>query len=193
MKTIELSHEEMEERISRFASLQPLPVQKNPNIPQEAKDILYARKLLSVIGLEDDAETPISSGAPIKGAAGATMTIAVCPSGQGPTLHAHQNTYETFTVLQGRFEISWNDDGEHGVVLDRFDTISVPPRVCRSFKNVSEEEGILQVIITGGIHDMTDIGMPPAVADRLDAVKPGLSKEFENMGLTFTAGKEQAA
>jgi len=56
-----------------------------------AKDIVYSRKLLSFFGLEEGVR-PISSRAPIRGAAGMTMTLATCPPGQGPELHAHVKT-----------------------------------------------------------------------------------------------------
>ncbi|HUG77661.1 MAG TPA: cupin domain-containing protein [Burkholderiales bacterium] len=187
MKTIRISKQDMEKRIARFSRLEPLPIQ-NASIPEEARDVVYARKLLSVIGLESKAETPISSGAPIVGAAGMTMTLAVCPPGQGPGLHAHVQTHETFTVLKGRFEVRWNDDGGESAVLEAFDTISIPPGVCRAFRNIGEEEGILQVIITGGVHDMNDIAFTPEEKKRIDAVAPGVAAQFEKAGLAFTAG-----
>ena len=190
MRTVTISTEEMDKRISRFDALQPRDAQKNPKIPQAAADIIWSRKLLSVISLDAALDTPINAGAPIEGAAGMTMTLAVCPPGQGPSLHAHQNTYETFTVLKGRFEVRWNDDGKACAVLERFDTISVPPQVCRGFRNISEEEGILQVVITGGVHDMNDIDFPEATAQEIEAFGPGILDEFKRTGLTFTAGKE---
>src|SRR5690606_10846326 len=116
MKTIRISKDAMAKRIARFAQLVPLPIQ-NEAIPEKARDLVYARKLLSVIGLEATEKTPINRNAPIVGAAGMTMTLAVCPPGQGPGLHAHRNTYETFTVLQGEFEVRWNDDGGEREVL----------------------------------------------------------------------------
>ena len=189
MKTIELTQADMSKRVSRFRDLKPLPTQAENAVPLEAKDVVYARKLLSVIGLEDSSATPISSGAPIKGAAGMTMTLAVCPPGQGPGLHSHRQTYETFTVLKGRFEVSWNDDGSERAVLGLYDTVSFPPGVCRAFRNVGEEEGILQVIITGGVHDMTDIAFSEAARRQIEAVRPGLAAEFEKVGFSFTAGK----
>ena len=73
----------MEHRISRFKDLKPLPIQR-PDIPEKARDVVYARQLLSVIGLDGDERSPINAGAPITGAAGMTMTLAVCPPGQGP-------------------------------------------------------------------------------------------------------------
>jgi quercetin dioxygenase-like cupin family protein len=188
MKTIQISLEEMQKRIARFRSLQPLPIQ-NPSIPEKARDVIYSRKLLSVIGLEQNAQTPINAEAPIRGAAGMTLTLAVCPPGQGPGLHSHRQTYETFTVLKGRFEVSWNDDGSGRAVLELYDTVSFPPGVCRAFRNIGGEEGILQVIITGGVHDMTDIAFSEKAKQEIEAVRPGLAAEFEKAGFTFTAGR----
>ena len=188
MKTIRMSRQQMEKRISRFNRLAPLPIQMS-DIPLAARDVVYSRKLLSVIGLEEDANTPINANAPIRGAAGMTMTLAVCPPGQGPGLHSHRQTYETFTVLKGTFEVSWNDDGSESAVLEQFDTVSFPPGVCRAFRNVGNEEGILQVIITGGVHDMTDIAFSQNARKEIEAVRPGLAKEFEKAGFTFNAAE----
>src|SRR5258706_2011839 len=136
MKTITVSKRDMQKRIARYRGLKPLPIQQSA-IPLAARDVVYSRKLLSVIGLEA-AATPINVGAPIVGAAGMTMTLAVCPPGQGPGLHAHRQTYETFTVLKGRFEVTWNDDGSGREGLELFDTVSFPPGVCRAFRNVGD-------------------------------------------------------
>ena len=190
MQTIDISPSEMARRVARYAELDPLEVQKNTNLPQEAADIVWARKLLSVVGLEKDADTPINSAAPIKGAAGITITLAQCPPGTGPSLHAHQQTFETFTVMKGRFEVYWNDMGENRLELGLYDTISVPPGVCRGFTNISDEEGLLQVIISGGVHDMNDIDFATVCGEQIDAIRPGLKQEFEKTGLTFTAGKD---
>jgi quercetin dioxygenase-like cupin family protein len=187
MKTIRLLATQMRERIARYRELKPLPIQQS-DIPLAARDVVYSRKLLSVIGLEG-AQTPINAEAPIRGAAGMTMTLAVCPPGQGPGLHAHRHTYETFPVLKGRFEVSWNDDGGEREVLELFDTISFPPGVCRAFRNIGDDEGILQVIITGGVHDMTDIDFSEDAKQKIEAVGAGLAREFEKAGFTFTAGK----
>ena len=186
MRTITLSNEDMDRRIARFRDLKPLPIQ-NPSIPEKARDVVYSRKLLSVIGLETS--TPINVAAPIVGAAGMTMTLAVCPPGQGPGLHSHRQTYETFTVMKGRFEVRWNDDGSGSAVLELYDTVSFPPGVCRAFRNIGDDEGILQVIITGGVHDMSDIDFSPDAKEEIEAVRPGLAAEFEKAGFTFTAGR----
>ena len=109
MKTLKVTQSTMGKRVSRFLDLEPLPIQIDKTIPQAGKDIVYARKLLSVIGLDpSEGKTPINSGAPIIGAGGITITLAKCPIGQGPGLHNHLATYETFTVLEGEFLIRWN-------------------------------------------------------------------------------------
>ncbi len=189
MRTIEISAGEMRTRVSRFRDLKPLRAAESLDIPQEAKDVIYSRELLSVIGLADT-ETPVNQGAPIQGAGGITMTHAKCPPGTGPSLHAHQQTYETFTVLRGRFEVTWNDDGSERIELEEFDTISVPPGVCRAFRNIGDEDGILQVVISGGVHDMTDIDFPQSTAEQLAAFGDDVVSQFEARGMTFTAGKE---
>ena len=189
MQTSTISQEQMEQRVARYRSLQPLAIQQDRVVPQGARDVVYARKLLSVIGLEGSAKTPINSAAPITGAGGMTMSLAVCPPGQGPGLHSHRETYETFTVLAGRFEITWNDNGENHLVLEQFDTISIPPGVCRAFRNVGEVEGILQVIITGGVHDMTDIAFSAHAAAAIEAAAPGALKHFIEAGFRFDAGQ----
>ena len=189
MKTSHITNKEMSNRVSAFKALTPLSIQKDANIPMEGRDVVYARQLLSVIGLDPkEGNTPINSGAPIIGAGGITMTLAKCPPGQGPGLHNHVNTFETFTVLEGQFEVSWNDDGSNNVILERFDTISVPPGVCRSFKNSGDKDGLLQVIISGGVHDMNDIAFTPAAADKINAVEPNLVEKFKEVGFKFNAG-----
>jgi hypothetical protein len=91
--------------------------------------------------------------------------------------------------MKGRFEVRWNDDGSGRAVLELYDTVSFPPGVCRAFRNIGEEEGILQVIITGGVHDMTDIDFSEKAKAEIEAVRAGLAAEFEKVGFTFTAGR----
>ena len=189
MKTLKLSKSTMQKRVSKYLNLEPLPIQIDKTVPQAGKDIVYARQLLSVIGLDpSEGKTPINSGATIIGAGGITMTLAKCPPGQGPGLHNHVATFETFTVLEGKFLIKWNDDGSEELVLDKYDTISIPPGVCRSFKNIADDEGLLQVIISGGVHDMNDIAFTPYAAEKMENIEPNLSKKFEEIGFKFNAG-----
>lgn len=187
-KTLHYTPEQMRARVARFAELEALPIQTDSALGIAARDVIYARKLLSVIGLEGNTHTPINRSAPICGAGGITVTLAVCPPGQGPSLHNHAATFETFTVLQGRFEISWNDDGDEHIILDRWDTISIPPGVCRAFRNLGPEEGVLQVIISGGVHDMDDIAFRPSAAEAIAESSPEALERFKAQGFRFDAG-----
>ena len=77
MKTLKVTQSTMGKRVSRFLDLEPLPIQIDKTIPQAGKDIVYARKLLSVIGLDpSEGKTPINSGAPIIGAGGIGFDVA---------------------------------------------------------------------------------------------------------------------
>ena len=62
--------------------------------------------------------------------------------------------------------------------------------MCRCFTNIGEDEGILQVLVTGGVHDMQDIAFPPSVAEQIDRTGPGVLDEIKETGLAFDAGRE---
>ncbi len=187
MRTVNFSEQEMASRVARFGSLEPITIQREKKFSQEVMDLLYARKLYPVVGLEDG-DTPISDSAPIIGAGGMTITYAACPPGQGPGLHTHHETYETFTVMRGQFQFFWGDKGENSIILEELDVISMPPRVSRAFKNVGDLEGILQVIITGGKHDKNDIDLAPEIAEQIEQLDPDARREIEEKMFTFTAG-----
>lgn len=188
MEELAFSREEMERRAARFTELDVIEAQKG-DMPVEVRDIIYSRKLMPVVTLaeSDEGRTPFGRSAPILGAGGMTMTYAVCPPGTGPSLHRHLQTFETFTVMQGRFEFSWGEDGATAMTLEAFDVISMPPGVSRAFRNVSDAEGILQVIITGGVHDMQDIEFPASTARQIEAHGRRYLKDFEARGLRFGA------
>ena len=52
----------------------------------------------------DEGDRPGRQTAAIYGAAGTTMNVSIMPPGQGPCRHAHDNTFETFVVLDGTIE-----------------------------------------------------------------------------------------
>lgn len=191
MKTVQMTSEEVQARTARFDKLQAMSTLKDSAIvSQEARDIFLARKIMPI--LLEQTQNAFGSVAAIYGAAGLTMNISVCPPGQGPGLHAHHKTFETFFVLDGSFEFSVNDDGGQKVVLNQYDTLSVPPGVCRGFRNIAATESKLLTVITGGVHDRNDISLPPSIGARLDAFGPGVLDEVKKIGLTFDAGQEKA-
>ena len=47
---------------------------------------------------------------------------------------------------------------------------------------------MLLTVITGDVHARDDVTLPPVMAERLEAIQPGVVPEFEALGLAFTAG-----
>lgn len=192
MKTVQMSADDVRERTARFDNLQAMSTLKdNPVVPQAAKDIFLARKIMPIV--LEQTQNAFGNAAAIFGAAGLTMNISVCPPGQGPGLHAHHRTFETFFVLDGTFEFTVNDAGDQKVVLNRWDTFSVPPGVCRAFRNVGDRDGTMLTVITGGVHDRNDISLPPSIGAAIDAYGPGVLDEVKKIGLSFDAGVESSA
>ena len=165
-----LTPQEMETRVARFDKLESYQKQNfdKHNIPPGAVEKVTARRVYPVMAPADYQGR--SAGAPVKGPRGLIVSIAECEPGNGPGLHRHLNTVENFMCLSGRFEIAWGDHGEHALVLEPLDMISVPRGENRSFRNVSNETGRLLVMIV------------PETAEQADpiAYAPSLAKEIES-------------
>jgi mannose-6-phosphate isomerase-like protein (cupin superfamily) len=165
-----LTPQMMEARVARFNKLQTYQTQNFDahGIPPGAVEKITARRVYPVMAPADYEGR--SAGAPVKGPRGLIVSIAECEPGNGPGLHRHLNTVENFMCLSGRFEIAWGDNGEHALVLEPLDMISVPRGENRSFRNVSDETGRLLVMIV------------PETAEQADpiAYAPSLAREIES-------------
>jgi mannose-6-phosphate isomerase-like protein (cupin superfamily) len=165
-----LSPEQMEKtRVARFDKLESYQKQnfEAHNIPPGAVEKVTARRVFPVMAPPDYQGR--SAGAPVKGPKGLIVSIAECPPHNGPGLHRHLNTVENFFCLQGRFEISWGDQGQFKTILEPNDMISVPRGENRMFFNISDEVGRLLVMIV----PETDQQIDPI------AYAPSLAKEIE--------------
>jgi uncharacterized RmlC-like cupin family protein len=160
----------MEARVARFNKLQTYQRQnfETHNIPPGAMEKVAARRVYPVMAPADYQGRSI--GAPVKGPRGLIVSIAECEPDNGPGLHRHLNTVENFFCLSGRFEIAWGDQGEHTLVLEPLDMISVPRGENRSFRNISNGFGRLLVMIVSE----TDEQIDPI------SYSPSLAKEIEN-------------
>lgn len=69
---------------------------------------------------------------------GYNMTYNLVPPGNGNALHMHRSI-EIFVALDGRWEIAWGMKGEHSVVLEPWDFVACPARVCHSYKNIDSD------------------------------------------------------
>jgi uncharacterized RmlC-like cupin family protein len=170
VSTKTLTSEAMEARVARFKKLQTYQRQnfEAHGIPPGAVEKVTARRVYPVMAPADYQGR--SAGAPVKGPRGLVVSIAECEPGNGPGLHRHLNTVENFFCLSGRFQIAWGDHGEHTLVLDPLDMISVPLGENRSFRNISNETGRLLVMIV------------PVTEEQVDPISyaPSLAKEIQD-------------
>ncbi len=115
--------------------------------------------------------------------------IAECEPGDGPPLHMHYKTVETFMALTGKWKLQWGDQGEFETILEPFDLFAVPAGVSRRFENAGTEKAYLLVLISGGTHDMDDLNYAPEVGkDIEDQFGGAVRKHTEAVGFRFTAG-----
>lgn len=160
------TREELDRRIGRFDQLQPMSTAKDLEwTGQDAVDIIFARKIMPVI--LDDTKNPFGNIAPIFGAANTTMFISIMPPGQGPCLHSHNDTFETFIVLDGTIEYFVGEPIEHRVTLNKWDFFSCPPKVYRGFRNVGDTDATQLTVITGNEGSRDDVSMPDSVAQQV--------------------------
>jgi len=193
MKTITSTPEEMEKRVCRFNKLVPVKKQfEVKGIPAAAYEAVAADQTFVMMApkghLSATGEEP-----PIVGGDGGdvvTYNIVTCPPGNGPLLHAHQFTHETFMALDGRFRIEWGDNGEHSLVLEKFDMVAVPPRVVRRFVNISDHDAHLFVPIQGPSHAFRDVENRPDDRGMIEKrFGTSIVERLEEAGLRFNAGQ----
>lgn len=188
MNTVKITPEQMRTRIARLKDMRPQAEMYGDEnaIPKEAYEAMAAKELFLFMA-------PACQGGPmaqqpaIEGREGLSVIIARCPPGNKPILHAHMKTNESFMCLTGRFRIRWGDDGEDEIYLDPYEMIAVPPGVCRDFTNVSDEDALLLVLITGtGDDDYNDILVAPEDSRRLrDRFGEKVIAAFEQNGMEF--------
>jgi mannose-6-phosphate isomerase-like protein (cupin superfamily) len=136
---------EMEARVARFKSLAPTDDYVDALIPG------CERTTLRVVGAQP--------GAPLV-AEHFHLNLVCCAAGKSAPLHNHL-TQEVFMPLSGRWEVFWGPEGERKLVLEQWDTITIPPGVSRGFRNVSEGDAYLMGI-AGGL-DPGNINWPEPV------------------------------
>ena len=156
----------MTQQLARYENLVPYQSQHAQNgIPREVMEYLAASRVYPVVspaGLVGR-----NANAHLRGWPGLCITIAECVAGHGPVAHNHTATLETFFCIDGVFEVLWGNGLVHKIVLQPGDLCSVPSGLYRSFKNISDADARLLVLIQGDA-DMSDkIEMPRAIGSAL--------------------------
>lgn len=187
MKTLTITPAQMERQIARFDELKPQKGEyEKQGIPTGAFEMLAAKTIYMLMSPAGDKGMTAASS--VTGGPGLAVSIVKCPPGNGPMLHAHMATNETFMALTGRWEIRWGDDAEHAITLEPFDLIAVPPGVGRQFTNVSDTEALLLVLVQGDAA-LDDIYYAPAVGKQIeDRFGPEARAGFERIGFSFEMG-----
>lgn len=191
MKTTNPTPEEIARYTAKFADLKPSSQDflQREGIPVEAYEMVSAKKILPVAASVRE-EKGGNSRAPIDIPPGVSVWIVETPPGNGPPLHAHMETRETFMCLKGRYEVFYGPNGENSVILEPMDTVSMPTGVLRNFVNTSDDTSYLLVLI----HEeedklaLNDIYMKPELGREI-ASKFGddILRKMENIGSQFTA------
>lgn len=158
MTTVQISREAMLKRVARFKELRPSRKAFVDSLIPE-----HEREIFNVIG-RGVTEDPTLNPA-ITDARDFNVTLVHSGPGKGAALHAHP-TVEVFMALSGRWAVYWGDHGENEVILEQWDTISVPPGVMRGFRNAGSEDGYLLAILGG-----TDAGHVAWAPQVLEAAK----------------------
>lgn len=187
--TRKVDAEEMQSRIARFKDLVSTKAKHaaDKGIPAEVFELMTAKTTFNVMSPGNLGGQLAPKPAVVGGDAGVfRLGIVVCPPGNGPALHIHWKTHETFIALDGKWRIEWGDDGEESVVLEPYDLIAVPPRVARRFVNLSEQDARLMVIIQGRPEDFDDVGRMPSTAQMIaDTYGPEMVQKLEANGWSF--------
>lgn len=190
MPTLNPTPDEMAGRIVRAKTIQPKKsrLDAGSGIPARAMEAIAANAIyLYMAPAEGVGATSQNPG--ILGFPGLTVNVCRCPPGDGPELHSHARTLETFMCLRGQFEVRWGDVGQFATLLDEHDMISVPPNVMRAFRNTGSEDALLLVLIQGAAGDMAaDVQYAAATGDRLEReFGPDVRRRIEAMGWRFDA------
>ena len=102
------------------------------------------------------------------------LAIIRAEPGKGAALHSHL-TQEVFMPLSGRWAIVWGPRGEREVILEQYDTISVPIHLMRGFRNAGNDPAMLLAIVGG--HDPGRVGWPEAMKDMVRGVGYELTED----------------
>jgi uncharacterized RmlC-like cupin family protein len=162
----------MKSRIARFNDWRPrsADLEQKTGIPMDVIRMLNP-KANYVLMAPTDIPGMLSPNPMVNGGHEGILRVGVahCAPGDGPGLHVHWKTNETFMALKGKFKINWGDNAEQHIILEPFDMIAVPPRVTRQFINLSDEDAYLLVLIQGKKEDFNDVGRLPSAADPIVA------------------------
>ncbi len=169
MDTPNVPVEEMERYVARFSNLRG---SDEAYIDSRLPGHRRLKINLVGMGVVEAADKPeLRPNIPLP-AHGFNLGMIQAENGNGAALHAHK-TEEVFMPLVGPWAVIWmTDEGENEIVLEPFDTISVPIGIYRGFRYVGSGKGTLLTLIGGP--DPGRVDWHPSVTSA--AAETGLSR-----------------
>lgn len=197
MKRWTPTQDEMKSRIARFADVVPTKKRhlEEKGIPAEVLEMITAHTTRNIMS-PGPMGGQLSPKPTVEGGDAGVFRLGIvtCPPGNGPGLHVHYKTHETFMALTGRWEIQWGDKGEEKTVLEHLDLLACPPGVTRRFVNISDKDAHLMVIIQGQREEFDDVDRVPETAQAIAAkYGQGMVDKLQSLGWKFTIGRETAS
>ena len=191
------TQDEMKTRTARFLELVSTKnrIAEQKGIPAEVMEMITAKTTRNVMS-PGPLPGQLSPKPAVEGGDAGVfrLGIATCPPGQGPGLHVHYHTHETFMALTGRWRIEWGDHGEESTVLEHLDLVAVPPGVTRRFVNLADEDAHLLVIIQGRQDQFDDVDRVPETERKIAEMHgPEMVAKLRAGGWKFDIGREQEA
>jgi mannose-6-phosphate isomerase-like protein (cupin superfamily) len=156
---MDITVEEMEKRVARWGKVKPYE-----QTFIESRLPGFEKRLYKIINrgvLENKGVQPAIPGSHRFG-----VTLIEVPVGQGANLHSHK-TEEVFFPLNGKMLIIWGPKGEHQLMLNQWDCISVPVGVMRVFRNPNDHDLVVYSVVGGRDEEVGRIEWHP------DVVKAG--------------------
>ncbi|MEM7541213.1 MAG: cupin domain-containing protein [Pseudomonadota bacterium] len=154
-----LKRDEMMKRVARFSELKGfdggLP---DSHMPDAVRTLFNVIGFQPPVGEDEGMMSPVGAKAArmasIKISEGFNLGYCEALPGKGPMMHNH-DTNETFIVMTGRWQASWEDEAGNveSVELDPYDVVSFPPGMIRRFENITDgptnEVSLLMFVISG--------------------------------------------
>jgi uncharacterized RmlC-like cupin family protein len=156
-----IRHVTMEEMLTRVARYDALKASKEAFVDSLVPG--HEREIINVIGHGVTEDAGLSPA--ITDAQDFHLTLIRAEPGKGAALHSHK-TLEVFMALSGSWAVFWGDQGEQEIVLEQWDTISVPVGVMRGFRNAGKEYALLMSVLGG-----TDPGRVTWASQVLEAAR----------------------
>jgi mannose-6-phosphate isomerase-like protein (cupin superfamily) len=190
------TQEQMKSRIARFKDLVSTKsrIAEEKGIPMDVMEMITAKTTRNVMS-PGPLPGQLSPKPAVEGGDAGVFRLGIvtCPPGQGPGLHVHYHTHETFMTLTGRWRIEWGDKGEESTVLEHLDLIAVPPGVTRRFVNLADEDAHLLVIIQGERDKFDDVDRVKETAEKIEQVHgAAMVAKLMAAGWKFGIGREEA-